>query len=88
MLAEAREVEKEVSKAKKYGMLKSGSKTTISNQKLQEHFEQHFSACELPMPPELEKPEEYPHLCDEILHHQKPNLTSRQSFQFSKSDPS
>ena len=66
-LAEAREVEKEFSMAKKYGMLKSGSKTTISNQKLQEHFEQHFSARELPMPPELEKPEEYPHLCDEII---------------------
>ena len=66
-LAEAREVEKEFNMAKKYGMIKRGSRITISNQKLHKHFEQHFSARELPMPPELKKPENFPHLSDEII---------------------
>ena len=53
--------------AKKYTMLKTGSKLAISNDKLKTHFEKHFAARSLPMPPELEKPEDYPHLTDEVI---------------------
>ena len=66
--AQAREVEKEFALAKKFTALKAGSKLTISNEKLQVHFENHFAAQKLQLPPELEKPDEYPHLKDEVIH--------------------
>ena len=66
-MAVAREVEKEFSMAKKFTMLKTGSKLAISNDKLKTHFEQHFAARNLPTPPELERPEDFPHLSDEII---------------------
>ena len=53
--AEARQVEKEFSLAKRFSMLKDGSKRCISNEKLKQHFENHFSARNIPLPPELEK---------------------------------
>ena len=42
--AEARNVEKEFSLAKKYTAIKAGSKLRISNEKLKNHFEKHFTA--------------------------------------------
>ena len=65
--AEARQVEKEFSLAKNYTILKSGSKKCISNEKLKQHFESHFSARNIPLPPELEKPEEYSFLAEERI---------------------
>ena len=52
-LAEARNVEKEFRLAKKYNILRTGSKLAISNERLKTHFEQHFSARSIPLPPEL-----------------------------------
>ena len=49
-VAEAREVEKEFAMAKKYTMLKTCSKITISNEKLKSHFGQNFAARDLPTP--------------------------------------
>ena len=68
-IAEAREVEKEFAMAKKYTAFKSGSKLQISNEKLKTHFENHFAARspELPLPPELQNPEQYQHLSDEVV---------------------
>ena len=40
---------------------------TTENEKLKIHFQQHFAARELPEPPELEKPDQYPHLKDDTL---------------------
>ena len=65
--AEARQVEKEFSLAKKYSALKSGNKTTISKERLKQHFENHFSARAIPLPPELENPQNYPYLEDEKI---------------------
>ena len=64
--ATARDVAKEFALAKKYTAIKSGSKLAISNEKLKNHFEQHFGAREPPLslPPELAEPEKYPFLND------------------------
>ena len=48
-------------------MFKTTEKLRILNEKLQIHFQQHFAARELPEPPELEKPDQYPHLKDDTL---------------------
>ena len=61
-------MEKEFSLAKKYTAIKAGSKLRISNEKLKNHFEKHFTARELPTPPELEEPENFPYLEDERIH--------------------
>ena len=60
--AEARDVEKEFALARKYSALKSSTRLTISNEKLKNHFEEHFSMRELPVPPEIEHPEQFPYL--------------------------
>ena len=65
--AEARKAEKEFALAKKFNMLKDGSKKCISNEKLKQHFEKHFSARPIPLPPELERPEEYSFLAEEKI---------------------
>ena len=52
--AQAREVEKEFALMKKYSVLQSKKGKPISNEKLKKHFKGHFSARELPLPPELE----------------------------------
>ena len=61
-VAQAREVEKEFALAKKYSAFKQGQPKAISNEKLKVHFEDHFKARELPIPPELEFPDQYQHL--------------------------
>ena len=66
-VAEARNTEKEFALAKKYNALKTVSKRAISNEKLKTHFEQHFAQREIPIPPEIEKPDQYPYLADEII---------------------
>ena len=63
-VAAAREVEKEFALAKKYSAIKTSSKLAISNEKLKDHFEKHFQARELPLPPELAEPEKFPYLKD------------------------
>ena len=60
--AQAREVEKEFAMMKKYSILKTKKSKPISNEKLKVHFENHFSAREILLPPELEHPENYPYL--------------------------
>ncbi len=67
MTAEARDVEKEFALAKKYTALKTGQKLAISNDKLKTHFEKHFAERKLPIPPEIENPEQYPQLRDESI---------------------
>ena len=64
--AMAREVEKEFALAKKYTAIKKGTKLQISNNKLKDHFQEHFAAQTpaLELPPELAQPENYPHLND------------------------
>ena len=66
--AEARNVEKEFSMAKKYITLKAGSKLRISNEKLKTHFENYFASRNIPTPPEIETPENFEYLNDEIIH--------------------
>ena len=63
-VAEARQVDKEFSLAKKYTAIKTGVRTTISREKLKTHFESHFAVRPVELPPELKSPEEYPHLAD------------------------
>ena len=65
--AAARQVEKEFSLAKKHSSFKTSTKLRISNEKLQSHFKQHFAARVLPVPPELENPENFPNLNDPQL---------------------
>ena len=45
--------------------MKVGNKKCISNEKLKQHFENHFSERNIPLPPELEKPEDYSFLAEE-----------------------
>lgn len=66
--AETHRVEKEFALAKRYTTLKPHSKLSISNAKLKTHFVNHFSMRELPVPPELENPDEYPHPSDEVVY--------------------
>ena len=61
-VAQAREVEKEFALAKKYCAFKQGQPKAISNEKLKSHFQEHFKARDLPIPPELEFPDRYQHL--------------------------
>ena len=64
----------------------------ISNEKLKDHFENHFAARDLQIPPELESPDNYPHLTDEIVHIKKDVPEKRevkdalQSFKNNKSE--
>ena len=58
--AEAREIEKEFRLAKKFSMLKTGTKLAISNDNLKTHFKKHFAARNLQMPPEIERPAGFP----------------------------
>ena len=62
--AEARQVEKEFSLAKSHSMHKSGTKITISKDKLTKHFKDHFSERHLVIPPEVEHPENFDYLKD------------------------
>ena len=62
--AEARDVQKEFAMAKKYTILKKGTTKAISDEKLMKHFATHFSERELPTPPEIENPDNYPHFKD------------------------
>ena len=73
--AEARDAEKEFALAKKFSALKTSSRLVISNAKLKTHFEGHFAARDLPTPPEIENPHEYPHLSDDVIlvNEQKPS---------------
>ena len=54
--AVAREVEKEFALAKKHSAFRKGQPKAVSNEKLKLHFENHFKAKELPLPPEIEHP--------------------------------
>jgi len=56
-VAQAREIEKEFALAKKYSAFQQGQPKAISKEKLKSHFQQHFKARELPIPPE-----QYQHL--------------------------
>ena len=60
-------MEKEFSLAKKYSALKVGNKTVISKERLKTHFEDHFSARDIPLPLELENPHNYPYLEDDKI---------------------
>ena len=65
--AEARQVQKEFALAKKYTAMKTSTKLRISDEKLKNNFQKHFAAREIPLPPELEKPEEYAYLKEELI---------------------
>ena len=67
-VAEARQVDKEFALAKKYTAIQTGVRTTISKGKLKTHFEQHFAARPLELPPELKSPHQFPHLADAPFH--------------------
>lgn len=57
--AEERNTARQFREAKKFAMHQKTSQNLISNEKLHSHFENHFRQDEnLPMPPELEHPEE------------------------------
>ena len=62
----AREVEKEFAMAKKYTAIRKGSKLSIPNNKLKDHFQVHFASKtpNLELPPELAHPEWFPYLND------------------------
>ena len=47
--------------------MKISTKLAISNDKLMQHFEQHFAGRYLPLPPELAQPEMYPYLKDNVV---------------------
>ena len=63
-VAEASQVDKEFSLAKKYTAIKTGMRTTISKEKLKAHFESHFAARPAELPPKLQNPDAYPHLAE------------------------
>ena len=67
-MAEARQVDKEFALAKKYTAIQTGVRTTISKGKLKTHFEQHFAARPLELPPELKSPHQFPHLAGAPCH--------------------
>ena len=47
--------------------MKTSTKLRISDEKLKNNFQKHFAAREIPLPPELEKPEEYAYLKEELI---------------------
>ena len=62
--SEARKVEMEFRLAKQFSMHKKSTKNRIPNEKLTEHFKNHFAARTIPLPTELENPENFPFLKD------------------------
>ena len=52
--------------AKNYSALKKTSQTSISKNKLKIHFTNHFANRTIPTPPEIEHPENFPQLKDQI----------------------
>ena len=90
--AEAREVEKEFALAKKHSAFKKGNPKAVSNEKLKSHFEDHFKARALPLPPEIEYPEEHQQLYQDQKFHideSPPDdtevISARKSFKNGKS---
>ena len=61
-----RDAQKEFSLAKNYSALKKTSQTSISNNKLKIHFTNHFASRTIPTPPEIEHPENFPQLKDQL----------------------
>ena len=47
--------------------MKTGNTKSISNEKLKQHFENHFAARNIPLPPELENPQKYSFLAEEKI---------------------
>ena len=62
--AEARQIDKEFTLAKKYSCLKTGETNAVSKSKLKVHFEGHFAERQLELPEELQHPQKFPHLID------------------------
>ena len=62
----AREVEKEFVIEKKYSTIKKGCKLSISNDKLRDHFKEHFArrVPKVEIPPEQAQQENFTHLED------------------------
>ena len=50
-----------------FSTFKRSSRLAISNEKLKTHFQDNFADRPLPLPPEIESPEQYPYLCDEHI---------------------
>ena len=75
--AEMRDAQKEFSLAKNYSALKKTSQTSISNNKLKIHFTNHFASRTIPTPPEIEHPENFPQLKDQLyeVKENPPDLT-------------
>ena len=59
---EARNVEEEFRLCKNYRMNKHSEKQLISNEKLSEHFEEHFNEKNIEVQPEVVHPENFPHI--------------------------
>ena len=54
---ETRRINREFAEAKKYNMHRQASKLLVSKESLHEHFEKHFGGSDIPMPKELQHPE-------------------------------
>ena len=74
-VAETRDIEKEFALARKFSVLKTSTRSTISNEKLKKHFEAHFSLREIDLPPEIANPEDYTFLAEEpvVINQQIPS---------------
>ena len=62
--AEARKVEMEFRLAKQHSMHKKSNKISIAKEKLTDHFRKHFAERSIPLPPELENPDNFTFLKD------------------------
>ena len=62
MASEARDVEEEFRLAKNHTSLNKSKKLLIASEKLTSHFEQHFSPRPVTLQPEIENPENFPHI--------------------------
>ena len=57
---------------KKHSAFKSGQPKTISNENVQQHFEKHFDARDVPFTSDLDRPDDFQHLyLDKIINIKK-----------------
>ena len=67
LASEARDVEEEFRLAKNHTSLNKSKKLLIAPEKLTSHFEQHFSPRPVTLQPEIENPENFPHILPPII---------------------
>ena len=81
LASEARDVEEEFRLAKNHTSLNKSKKLLIAPEKLTSHFEQHFSPRPVTLQPEIENPENFPHILPPDNHQVNEDIPNEDELQ-------